>query len=152
MEKEALEFLQIVAPFRVEEIKALKSINPPEFHERIVEILGVKHHLDFVKRNDPERYELMLQEAQMDQKSRQLSEQYRRTKTTEEKARIKLELRTLLDRLFDIREQNKQGEIKHLEEELARLKSTMAERRKNKSQIVTGRLEELLDEKSSLKW
>lgn len=151
-EQEALDFVQIVAPFRVEELKTLRAVNPPEFQRRITDVLLHKRKLDFVKRKDPEQYERLLREAKLDQESQGLAEEYRRAKNPEEKNRIKQELKTLLEQLFDVREQNKQGEIQHLEEELARLKSTMTERRKNKPQIVTARVEELLDEKGSLKW
>lgn len=152
MEQEALEFIGLVAPFRLEETKALRMFNPEEYHRRLMEVLGMKRKLDFLKRNDPDRYQLLLQETKLDQQSQNLAEQYRKAKAPEEKSRIKQELKSLLDQLFDIREKNKEAEIHHLEEDLNRLKSTMTERRKNKAQIVTARLEELLDERTSLKW
>ena len=151
-EKEALDFLQIIAPFRVEELQALKQVNPPEFQQRVREILDVKHRLDFAKKNDPQRYELMLQETRMEQETQQRGEQYRRARTDEEKNRIGQELQQLLDRLFDVKEKNKELEIKRLEEQLAKLKNTIAERKKNKSQIVAARMEELTDERNSLRW
>lgn len=151
-EAEALEFVKIVAPFRMDQLRILKAADPGEYRQRILDIFHQKRRLDLVRQTDPVQYESLLKETKLDQKSQNLSEQYRRARTQEEKARIKAELTILLNELFDIREQNKQGEIKHLEEELARLKGTMAERRKNKSQIVTSRMEELLDEETSLRW
>ena len=151
-EREALDFLAVVAPFRLEDTKRLKTVHPQEYYRNMSEVLSVKRRLDFVKRNDPEQYQLVLQETKMDQHSQNLAEQYRRTKNSEERNRLRAELKTLLAQLFDIREKNKQMEINHLESELNRLSNTMMERRKNKDQIVTLRLEELLDEQTSLKW
>jgi hypothetical protein len=151
-EREALEFLAIVAPFRLEDTKRLKTVQPQEYYRNISEVLSVKRRLDFVKRNDPEQYQLVLQETKMDQQSHNLAEQCRRTKNPEEKNRLRIELKNLLTQLFDIREKNKQREIQHLETELNRLRNTMSERRKNKDQIVMLRMEELLDEQTSLKW
>ena len=151
-ETEALEFIKIVAPFRADQLRMLKTADPGEYRHRIFDILHQKRRLDLVRQTDPQQYESLLKETKLDQQSQNLGEQYRRARTEEEKTRIKAELTTLLNELFDIREQNKQGEIQHLEHELARLKGTMAERRKNKSQIVTLRMEELLDEETSLRW
>lgn len=151
VEREVMDFLQMIAPYRVEDLKALKSANPGEYHRRIVEILGVKRDLDLAKQQDPARYDLKLNEVKMEQKSHYLSEQYRRAKADEEKNGIRKELRTLLDQLFDVKEQNREAEVKRLEQELARLKSTMIERKRNKDQIVSIRLEELTGERS-LKW
>lgn len=151
-EREALDFLSVVAPFRLGDTKRLKSVQPQEYYRHISEVLSVKRRLDFVKRNDPEQYQLVLQETKMDQQSHNLAEQYRQTKNSEELNRLRAELRTLLGQLFDVRERNKQMEIQNLEKELNRLRNTMTERRKNKNQIVTLRLEELLEEQTSLKW
>lgn len=151
-EKEALEFVKIVAPFRLDDLKNLKTFDPREYQARLMDILHNKDRLDMVKRNDPDQYQSMLEEAKLDQQSFQLSEQYRKANSPDEKQRIKSQLTDVLNQLFDVREKNKQGEIKHLEEELARLKSTMTDRQKNKNQIVTERLKEMLDEMDSLKW
>ncbi len=62
------------------------------------------------------------------------------------------ELAALLDRLFDIRGQNKSAEIRDLEAEIDRLKKALVERQKTKREIVRARLEELLGEKTTPEW
>lgn len=151
-EKEALEFIQMIAPFRMDNLKKLKQFDPGEYQRRLMEAYHNKLQLDLLKQNDPQQYQSRIDEIKMDQQSNQMGEDYRKATSQEEKDRIRGNLKTLLNQLFDVREKNKEAEIKHLEDQLTRLKTTMADRRKNKDQIVQNRLEELLDEGKSLRW
>jgi hypothetical protein len=151
-EKEALDFIQTVAPFRVEILKKMKQFDYREYQKRLLEVFQTKIQLDMLKQTDPDQYQSRLDEIKMDQESNRLGEEYRKTGSQEEKDRIRGNLKTVLNQLFDVREKNKQAEVKHLEEQLAKLKSTMADRKKNKEQIVQNRLEDLIDEGNGMRW
>lgn len=151
-EKEALEFIQIVAPFRLDNLKKMKQFDSREYQRRLMDVLQTKMQLDLLKQTDPDQYQSRLDEIKMDQESNRLGEEYRKAGSQQEKDKIRMNLKAVLDQLFDIREKNKQFEIQHLEEQLAKLKGTMADRKKNKEQIVQNRLEDLIDEGNSMKW
>lgn len=62
------------------------------------------------------------------------------------------QLKTKLSKLFDLRELDRQEEVKLLEKELSELKEALQFRLKNKSEIVERRLKELTGESKYLDW
>jgi hypothetical protein len=57
-----------------------------------------------------------------------------------------------LDRLFDLKELEKEEEIKRIQNDLERLQKGVAERRANKQQIVKLHLEHLTGKAHLYKW
>ncbi|MFA7227437.1 MAG: hypothetical protein WC061_00260 [Melioribacteraceae bacterium] len=66
--------------------------------------------------------------------------------------KIKSDLQTALTQLFDIRESQKQEEVKQLEKRLEELKESLKARKQNKSEIVQRRIQELLGDSRYLRW
>ena len=151
-EHEAAEFLRLVAPFRIGELDALRKSNPEEYRQWVANLADRKRQLDDLRRADPTRFQLRLDELTLEQQSQHLGEQYRKATSPQEKERLKSELATLLDRLFDVRGQTKAAEVRDLETEIDRLKQSLAERQKKKAEMVKIRLEELLGEKITPEW
>ncbi len=152
VDHEAEEFLRLVAPYRLEELEALRTADPEQYRQRVANLADRKRQLDDLRRADPARYKLRLDELTMEQQSQHLGEQYRKAKSPEEKERLKSELASLLDKLFDVRGQSKAADVRDLEMEIDRLKKALAERQKSKAEILKARLEELLGEKTTPAW
>lgn len=68
------------------------------------------------------------------------------------KTKIKKELQKNLSNLFDLKEMQREKEVKLLENEIAKLKEKVATRKKNKDIIIRRRTEELLGEGKYLEW
>lgn len=66
--------------------------------------------------------------------------------------KIKSELQSALNQLFDIREFQKQEEVKQLEKRLQELKESLQARKQNKSEIVQRRIQEMLGDSKYLRW
>jgi len=66
--------------------------------------------------------------------------------------KIKSDLQTALNQLFDIRESQKQDEVKQLEKRLQELKESLQTRKQNKNEIVQRRIQELLGDSKYLQW
>ena len=62
------------------------------------------------------------------------------------------ELRAKLAELFDLREAERQDEIKRLEERLAKLKSDLEKRKSHRQDVVDRRLKELLGQDDPTRW
>lgn len=152
VDHEATEFLRLVAPYRLDELEALRTSAPDEYRQRVVNLADRKRQLDDLRRADPARYKLRLDELTMEQQSQYLGEQYRKAKSPEERERLKSELASLLDKLFDVRGQSKAADVRDLEMEIDRLKKALADRQKNKTEMVKARLEELLGERMTPEW
>ena len=72
--------------------------------------------------------------------------------TSSEKTKIKTELQKNLSNLFDLKEMQRETEVKLLEKEIKKLKEKIATRKNSKDIIVRRRTEELLGEGKYLEW
>lgn len=66
--------------------------------------------------------------------------------------KIKSDLQSALNQLFEIREAQKQEEVKQLEKRLQDLKESLQVRKQKKDEIVQRRIQELLGDSKYLKW
>lgn len=62
------------------------------------------------------------------------------------------EIKKRLNNLFEMKEAEKQKEVTKLEQQLKNLQSTLAERKKNKAQIIDQRINELIGLPNTLRW
>ncbi len=66
--------------------------------------------------------------------------------------KMKNDLTNTLNQLFDIREAQKQDEVKQLQKRLQDLQESLQARKQNKSEIVQRRIQELLGDSKYLRW
>ncbi len=67
-------------------------------------------------------------------------------------SKLKSDLSAKLSELFEIREAQKEREVKKLEERLRELKESLQARKQNKNEIVQRRIQELLGDSKYLRW
>ena len=70
----------------------------------------------------------------------------------QERTKIKKELQSKLEILFDLKEKERSNEVQMLERELAELKSSLEVRKRNKADIILRRLSELIGKDDYLEW
>ena len=151
-EKEILEMIKKENPAEVEELMLLKKERPIEFKKILIQRQHELEWLEQLKETYPERYEQKKKGHSLERQSHQLAEKFRASNDEKEKAKIKNDLSDVLSELFDIREKDREEEMKQLNEKLEHLKSVLAERKKKKKEIVDRRLQELIGEKDVLIW
>lgn len=151
-EREAIEYIREVYPDRVENLLAIKERRPLLYRRFLSRGYREMRHLEELKEKDPERYDQRMEEKRLDEDARNLARQYRESDDESEKARLKDELKVLLDRIFDYRQRNRQFEIEKLERRLAELKETNQQRLDNKDEIVRRRLDQMLGRQREWEW
>lgn len=151
-EKEILEKIKKENPDEVKELMLIKKERPIEYRKILIQRQHEFERLEELKERDPERYEQKKKEHSLERRSRQLAEKFRESKNEKEKVKIKDDLSVVLSKLFDLREKDREIEIKHLNQKLEHLKSVLAERKKKKKEIVDRRLQELIGERDVLIW
>lgn len=151
-EQEILEQIKKENPDEVKELMQIKKDRPIEYRKILIQRQYEFERLDELKERDPERYEQKRKEQSLEYRSFQLAEKFRESKDEKEKSKIKNDLSVVLSDLFDLREKDREEEIKHLNEKLENLKSVLAERKKKKKEIVDRRLQELIGERDVLIW
>ena len=70
----------------------------------------------------------------------------------QERTKIKKELQSKLEMLFDLKEKERRSEVEMLGRELAELKASLEVRKNNKTDIILRRLSELIGKDDYLEW
>ena len=151
-EAKILEYLRQNFPETVDRLEKLKITNPGLYKNQLVKLYKEITYVERIKNNDPERYQEILKEKKLNEKSLDLAKKYKETDDEQEKLKIKKDLEELLYQLFDYRQKNREFEIQRLEKKLAELKAANIKRNENKKIIIEKRLKQLIGEKDYLNW
>jgi hypothetical protein len=99
--------------------------------------------LEFLKETDPEMYKVLKEDRDLEDQCRKLAMQYRRA-PSDQRAKIKQQVEELVSKHFDVRQQRRSLELKHLESELQRLRETIDRRAKARKELVEKRVSDLI--------
>ncbi|MCK4352997.1 hypothetical protein KAW65_06270 [candidate division WOR-3 bacterium] len=151
-EKEAIELLGKLAPMRLKRLKEMRLKNPTKYQHFLRQTMRRKKRLELLKEIAPERYELLKKQQELEVKSWKLAEDYKSVETDAEKEKIKSDLKTLLNELFDLKEKDKEFELQRLEKEIAKIKELITKRKAHKNEIIENHFNRLIGEKEYLEW
>ncbi len=151
-EQETLEWISGIDPDLAQSYRELKTEAPKQYRSLMRNAFFTMKRMERIRRRSPERYEHQKKIHVMEARTRILGIKFRRSEDEREKDKIRDEMRTMLDTLFDLREKDRQAEIKRLEKELARLRESLTLRRKNKDRIIERRIDELTGVLDELHW
>ena len=148
----ALAWIGANEPVRLQRLNDLKKQRPEEFERAMNQVAFEIRELLAMKLNDVKRYERRVEQRNNDYRATELAEKIRGAGENQEMKAEREELKRILGKLFDLREADRELELKRLEEELSRLKDTMQKRRDAKDKIIDKRMAELLGEEDWLEW
>ena len=101
---------------------------------------------------DPETRALEEKEQKIAEEVQKIADQYKSATDKEERAKLKKQLEELSGQQFDIRQQYRGLEVKHLETELARIRDSIQKRTENREQIIKRRVAQLVHEEDDLEF
>ena len=151
-EKSTMKLLEAQNAQKAYQISMLKSKQFNKYKQALEDYYISTDMMDKLKESDPKRYEQLKKKRDLEEKSRKYAEEYRMTSVQKEKNKHKAELKTVLNELFDLRELDREEEMKKLNQKLNDLMKVMSERNKKKNDIVERRLNQLLGEVNELVW
>jgi hypothetical protein len=99
--------------------------------------------LERLKDQDPEMAELMEKDMDLERKTAELAHSLHRASPAE-KEKMREQVKTLTGEHFAVRQQRRQLQLKRMEDEVKRLKESIAAREQQKTEILQRRVEELL--------
>jgi hypothetical protein len=102
-----------------------------------------------LERYDPELYELLKQDQELERQTADLSMQYRRA-PEEERTALKTQLGELVQQHFDVRQERRRLQLKRLEDELKALRTAIEKRDEARDDVIDRRLLELLGQEDTL--
>ncbi len=110
---------------------------------------GRQHDADAMRRNDPEMFRFVQEDNELDRRTHELGMQFRQA-PSEQRERIQQEVRELVTKQFEVRQQRRTLELKRLEGELKRLHEAIERRAKAREQLIERRVLELLGREDEL--
>ena len=151
--EEAIEFIEEYGgALRLKKLENIKWRAPLEYENHLRTALIKKRDLERLRENNEILYQKILGTMDMERESFNLAEEYRNAESDAERNDIKEQLRGILSRVFDLKQDERNSRISNLEDKINRLKDDLAERARNKNEIVERRLGELLGEGRYLEW
>jgi hypothetical protein len=150
--EKAMAWLKEFEPVRLERLSQIKKEHPQDFERSLNQVAAEIRDLLVLKQNDAKRYEQRVEQRKLDYRATEIAEKVRGAGENQDTEAQREELKGILEKLFDLREADREQELKRLEEELARVKDSMKKRRDAKAKIVERRIAELLGEEDDLKW
>ncbi|MBI5779847.1 MAG: hypothetical protein HZA49_10415 [Planctomycetes bacterium] len=152
LDEETEKLLKELDPERLERLKHLRQVDPPAYMKLFEETQRERMKLRELKERDPQRYEQVIQERRMETEIKGLAMQCRKSQDNAEKEELKKQIKVRLEKLFDLRETQRETEIKRLEEQLTKLKEKMKTRKANRDKIIERRGKELIGEEDDMGW
>lgn len=144
-DKDVLDLIKDVDPAFHKQLKEMKTSKQAQY-KITIGMLG--RNLFFVKNADGEREKNLIQKTiarvKLEMEVRDITKKYFEAKELE-KASIKNDLKAKLANLFDIKLAEQQTRVDKMEEDLAKLKKDISDRKAAKNKIVDSRLEELTE-------
>ena len=116
------------------------------------DMLRTEDDIDLMRLTDTTGYTKYKEIPELERKSFELARAYHEAKKSAAKETVEKELQNTLSRLFELREQRKEDEVKRIEADLQKTKSKMADRKVNKQTIVKRRMDQLLGKRDDLEW
>ncbi len=144
MEGKVMEIIKRNDPALAEKLAKLKESNEKKYDATIA--IAAKFLGAAKMSEDPSMEKDVVRGIGLEYDVRELSMSYEKASDSE-KAKIKEQIKSKLNELFDIRTKGQELRIKKLENEIAELKKGIETRKTNKSKIVEQRMEQLIGNK-----
>lgn len=147
-----MEFAKEYFPTFYSHSQEIKDINPEEYKKLILERFPMIMELLGLKGKEPELFNVVVKNIEMEDKSGYLSMKYIESSDETEKANIERELKTLLAELFPLKQKEEKIKADKMEEEVKKIRELIEQREANKDTIIQDRLNELTGKNQYLKW
>jgi len=130
----------------------VKELDEEEYRDLLFSAshIGYEYHV-YSSKFEKEMVENSKKINELDLQTEILGVQYMHA-NAQERTKIKKELQSKLEILFDLKEKERSNEVQMLERELAELKSSLEVRKRNKADIILRRLSELIGKDDYLEW
>ncbi len=146
--EELFGILQQINPRFAEGLAKVRKIRPERFRQGLQRIAPRLEHLVQLKDDDPELFQLEIENRQLKFKSFRLSQAIRKARTENtDPAKIEAmqnQLRDMLDKHFDVRQKILERELKHMAKRIEKLKGQLRQRQENRKQLIDQYMRKLM--------
>lgn len=153
--KEAIELLREYRPEMAKRYEELREKDPERAQELMRPMLGRLMELSYLKRTDPEAFELRKQDYRLWRSVFELSGKLREARAAKDAAKVEelsAELRKQLAEHFDVRQKLRERELIRMEARLDEMRKEVEERKASRDKLIQSRIEELSTNPSRPEW
>lgn len=127
--------------------------NREQYTQITNELVKFERIMRLCEQYDPDRYQRLRTIQNLSFQERLLAEQYKKANSEEEKRALKKRIMTeVLEKLFDLKLEERTVEVKELEEKLRKIKEEIAQREKRKKEILEQHFEEITGQLDYMQW
>ncbi len=105
-----------------------------------------------LKQRDPERFRQQQEMSEMERRSAELGQKIRRATDAEVKKQVTTELKELLSKLFDLRQQEREKSLQQLEREVKEVREALEKRKAKRDEMIQRRFDQLTGRAEMLEW
>ncbi|MCX6910691.1 MAG: hypothetical protein NTY01_21985 [Verrucomicrobia bacterium] len=105
-----------------------------------------------LKQRDPERFRMQQQMAEMERRSVELGQRVRRAPDDEAKKSATTELKELLNKLFESRQQEREKSLQQLEREVKEVREALEKRKARRDEMIQHRFDQLTGRTEVMEW
>ena len=141
--EEAKSYLESLDPEALEMLEELKIRNEHRYRVRLFAALARKHAMESVKESNREMYEILKERQKLEIGTEKLTRKIDQL-SQEHRVKIREKLEINLEKMFDLREKERQFEMQKLETRMEELRASMEERLSKKEEIIEKRMKEMM--------
>ncbi len=145
------EYLKNATPKLKEYFKQIKANDERRYYQLLREYYFSNLRYPMMRRKEAELQTTQREIIEQEIMTEAFASKYKNA-NTDEKSKIRQDLEQSLTYLFDLKENQREYEVRELEAQLKELKDKISVRKKNKSTIIKRRMEELLGDDKFLEW
>jgi hypothetical protein len=105
-----------------------------------------------LKQRDPERFRLQHQMAELERRSVEMGQKVRRADDEEAKKHATAELKEMLTKLFDLRQQEREKSLQQLEREVKEVREALEKRKAKRDEMIQRRFDQLTGRTEAMEW
>jgi hypothetical protein len=149
---EFMAFVKEVDPGRIAKLEKLHQ-ERPELYEKVLQMGFWKmKQLKEVKNREPKLYDQKVQMFVLQGKVYDLAKSFKDATNDGDKKKIKAELDGDLNKLFDLRQADREQDIARLKDRVTKLETALQKRKENKDKIIKDHADKLLGSQEDMEW
>jgi len=149
-QRRALEFLQRDLPREYQEFIEALTKQPAERGDLIGGLMDRYRHAMELQRENPEAFEREMELRRLEDEAWGIGERIQQTGSEEEKEALGKELRGILDRIFDTRQEQRRKQIERMKEELGDLEGSVKRLDENREKAIQKKFNEMTGRRDEL--
>ncbi|MCX5658441.1 MAG: hypothetical protein NTW19_01810 [Planctomycetota bacterium] len=152
--KEAIAILHEIDPAKAQRLEAWLKTNPDAAKGVVMPAMPKLMQLGFLKRHNPEMYQLRLADMKLTSDTEELAKQYKQASEAKDPkaAGLQTQMRAKLVEHFTLRQKIQEAELAALEKRIAELRELIAARKTSQDQLIQDRFDELITRPNRPEW